>query len=123
MKNAIIAGIVVIFILIVILLLVYMKADFNASVIDEGNVREIVIDAKRFEYSPNVIKIKEGERIRIKVNNLDTEHGMSIPELGFESHDEVGAEFVFDKKGTFDFYCHHYCGEGHSQMKGVIIVE
>ena len=74
-----------------------------------------------FEFSPSVIEVKEGERIRLKINSLDTEHGLSIPELGIETHDEV--EFVADKKGTFDFYCHHYCGEGHSGMKGVLIVE
>jgi len=113
-------GIVAIFIIIV-LLLVNLKTDIHANVVNEGNIREIIIDAKMFEFSPSVIEVKEGERIRLKINSLDTEHGLSIPELGIETHDEV--EFVADKKGTFDFYCHHYCGEGHSGMKGVLIVE
>src|SRR3989344_5137032 len=113
-KIIIIAGIIIIFIFIASLLFINSRKSINASVIDDSNVREITIDAKRFEYNPNVIKIKEGEKIRLKINNIDGEHGFSIPELGIEVHDEKGTVFVADEKGTFDFYCHHYCGSGHS---------
>jgi len=124
MRKTITAGIItVIFVIIIVLLVINLKARINARVIDEENVREITIDAKRFEFNPDVIKVKEGERIRLKVNNIDFEHGLSIPEFGIEVHDEEGVEFIADKKGTFEFYCHHYCGSGHSEMKGVLIVE
>ena len=122
-KIIIIVGIIIIFTLIFGLLFVNLKAGINASVIDDSNVREITIDAKRFEYNPDVIKIKWGEIVRLKINNIDGEHGFSIPELGIEVHDEKGTVFVADEKGTFDFYCHHYCGSGHSGMKGVLVVE
>jgi len=122
-RKIIIAGIAVIFVVTAILLLVNLKTGIHASVVNEGNVREITIDAKRFEFNPNVIKIKEGEAVRLKINNIDGEHGFSIPELGIEVHDEKGTLFIADKKGTFDFYCHHYCGSGHGGMKGVLIVE
>ena len=112
---------VIVAIVFVILLLVYTKANINAHVIDEGNVREIVIDAKQFEFNPNVIKVKEGERVRIKINNLDVEHAISIPEFGIDIHGE--GEFVAKKKGNFSFSCHIYCGSGHEAMKGVLIVE
>mgnify|MGYP001578281824 FL=1 len=74
-----------------------------------------------FEFNPNVIKVKEGERIKLIINSLDVEHSISIPELRIDIHDE--GIFVVDKKGTFDFYCHTYCGNGHGAMKGVLIVE
>ena len=122
-RKIIIAGIAVIFVVTAILLLVNLKIGIHASVVNEGNVREITIDAKRFEYNPDVIKIKVGEAVRLKINNIEGEHGFSIPELGIEVHDEKEVEFIADKKGTFDFYCHHYCGSGHSGMKGVLIVE
>ena len=118
-----IVGITALFVFIMILSLVYTKSNTDAYTVYGGNAREIVIDAKRFEFIPNVIKVKEGEKIKLKINNIDAEHGISIPELGFEVHAESEEEFVFDKKGTFDFYCHHYCGSGHSAMTGVIIVE
>ena len=119
MKKIVIA--VIVAIVFVILLLVYTKANINAHVIDEGNVREIVIDTKQFEYNPNVIKVKEGEKIKLKINSLDVEHSINIPELGIMIHGE--GVFVADKKGTFNFSCHTYCGIGHDAMKGVLIVE
>lgn len=120
MKRIIITIIIIIF--VNTLVLINLRGNVNAPAIDERNIREIVIDAKRFEYNPNVITIKYGEKIRFKINNLDdAQHGFSIPELGIEVHDEI--EFVANKKGRFYFYCHHYCGSGHSSMKGEIIIE
>src|SRR3989344_6504417 len=93
-RKIIIAGIAVIFVVTAILLLVNLKTGIHASVVNEGNVREITIDAKRFEYNPNVIKVKEGERIRLKINNIEGEHGFSIPELEIEVHDEDDVQII-----------------------------
>ena len=122
-KKLIISGFLLIFVATAILLIINLKGAVNPYVINEDDAREIIIDAKRFEYSPDVVRIKEGEKIKLSVNNLDGEHGFSIPELDLEVHDEEGVIFVANKKGTFDFYCHHYCGSGHSNMKGVLIIE
>ncbi len=84
------------------------------------NVREINLDAKRFEYTPSTITIKKGEKVRIIVNNLDTTHGIKIPDLGISGIDSV--EFTADKTGTFDFYCNDYCGQGHPDMQGRLVV-
>lgn len=85
------------------------------------DIREIMIDVKRFEFIPETIKVKQGEIIRIKINNLDTTHGIRIPELGVSGNDVI--EFTADKKGTFTFYCNNYCGKNHPNMKGKIIVK
>ena len=122
MKNKlIIFGSLLIFILLIFLLIFNFKSVVNAKIIDNGDVREIVVDAKQFEFTPNVIHVKEGEKIRIKINNLDVEHAISIPELGIDIHGE--GEFVAGKKGNFSFSCHIYCGSGHSSMQGVLVVE
>ena len=122
MKNKlIIFGSLLIFIILISLLIFNFKTIVNAKIIDNGDVREIVVDAKMFEFNPNIIKVKEGERVRIKINNLDVEHAISIPELGIDIHGE--GEFVAGKKGNFSFSCHIYCGSGHSSMQGVLIVE
>ena len=31
-------------------------------------------------------------------------------------------EFTADKAGTFNFYCNNYCGQGHPDMSGVLVV-
>jgi len=120
-RKILVAGIVIIFIILIFLLIFNFKQVVNSKVIDNGNVREITVDAKQFEFNPNIIKVKEGEKIRIKINNLDVEHAISIPELGIDIHDE--GEFVAEKKGNFSFSCHVYCGSGHENMKGVLVVE
>ena len=120
-KKLIIFVSLFIFIILIFLLIFNFKSVTSAKVIDNGNVREITVNAKQFEFNPNVIKVKEGERVRIKINNLDVEHAISIPELGIDIHGE--GEFVAGKKGNFSFSCHIYCGSGHSSMQGVLVVE
>jgi len=120
-RKILVAGVVIIFISLIFLLIFNFKSVTIAKVIDNGNVREIVVDAKMFEFNPSIIKVKEGEKIRIKMNNLDVEHSIYIPELDVHIHDE--GEFVAEKKGNFTFSCHTYCGSGHENMKGILIVE
>jgi len=90
---------------------------------DDNNkkVRHIVIDAKWFEFNPDKITIKQGENVMLMINNIDVLHGINIPELGLRGSDVI--EFTADKKGEFDFYCDNFCGEGHREMVGKIIVE
>lgn len=87
----------------------------------EDVVREISIDAKRFEFNPRTITVKEGEKIKLTINNLDTTHGINIPDLGVSGFNSL--EFTADKKGEFTFYCNNFCGSGHDAMQGKIIVE
>ncbi len=122
MKRLVITGSIIIFIIVIVLFTFNLKTKINANIVNEENYdREITIDAKMFEFNPDVIRVKEGEKIKLKINSLDIEHSISIPELDIDIHGE--GEFVADKKGTFDFSCHTYCGSGHGAMKGVLIVE
>lgn len=94
----------------------------TGSTVEENNqVKHIVIDAKWYEFSPNTIRIKEGDKVMLMINNLDTTHGITIPELGVSGNDVV--EFTATKKGEFDFYCNNFCGPDHRDMIGKIIVE
>lgn len=120
-KRRLFIGLVIFFIAIFFLLIFNFKTGISGFVIGGGVDREIIVDAKRFEFTPSVIKVKEGERIKLKLNNIDMEHSISIPELEIDIHGE--GVFVADKKGEFEFYCHTYCGSGHEAMKGVLIVE
>ncbi len=85
------------------------------------NINTITIQAERFEYTPNVVKVKKGERVRIIVESKDATHGIAIPDLGVSGLDSV--EFIANKGGMFAFICPTYCGEGHKEMSGTLIVE
>jgi heme/copper-type cytochrome/quinol oxidase subunit 2 len=91
----------------------------NAAV--QTGVREIIIDANSFTFTPAVVKVKEGERVSITVRNVDKTHGISIP--AFSARGIESVEFVASKKGNYPFYCATYCGSGHRDMQGTIIVE
>jgi cytochrome c oxidase subunit II len=86
-----------------------------------NEVREITIDAKRFEFSHPVIEVAQGERVRIKINNQDTTHGIFIPDLNVNGIDSV--EFTADRVGEFPYRCATKCGSGHLDMTGKIVVK
>ena len=83
--------------------------------------RLISLHAARFQYTPNVITVKKGERVKITLTNTDTTHGIVIPDLSVSGIDSV--EFTPDRAGTFEFRCPTFCGSGHGGMKGTLIVE
>lgn len=93
----------------------------SAVIQADGNTKIISITAKKYDYTPGTITVKKGEHVKIVVENKDTEHGIVIPDLNVRGINSV--EFNADKAGTFEFYCPTFCGSGHREMKGKLIVE
>ena len=91
---------------------------FNTDITSE---KIISLDAQWFEFTPNEIKVAQGEKITLIINNMDVDHGINIPELGISENEKV--TFVADKKGEFYFYCNNFCGVDHDKMIGKIIIE
>jgi len=86
----------------------------------------IKVTAKKFEYSPNEITVKKGMPVTLEFTSLDRLHGFNCPDLGIRSDIVPGkinrVRFVPQKTGTFPFHCDNFCGEGHENMTGNIIV-
>lgn len=100
------------------------KDKIDNSVQEEAkttSLAELTINASRFAFSPKVIKVKEGDRVKIRVYNTDTKHGIFIPDFNVRGEEYV--EFTATKKGRYTFYCGTYCGSGHPTMQGTLIVE
>ena len=89
--------------------------------------REIKMTAKKYEFSPAEIRVKQGERVRLLITATDRKHGIQIEELGIKTELPVGketaVEFTAPKPGTYEFKCSVRCGWRHSWMKGTLIVE
>jgi len=89
-------------------------------------VQEFVMTAKNWSFDPGTITVKQGERVRFKIKSVDVEHGFALPDFGIdkklEPGKEVVVEFVADKKGEFSFYCSVFCGQGHREMTGKLVV-
>ena len=102
---------------------------FSAVTICAADQKEIVIKitAKKFEYSPSSIKIKKGIPVIFELTSLDTRHGFNCPKLGVRTDIEPGkvsrVRILAQKAGVYGFHCDIFCGSGHEDMYGKIIVE
>lgn len=87
----------------------------------------IEVTAKKWEFIPSTITVKQGQRVRLNIQSIDVTHGLAIPDfdisLRLEPGTSASTEFIADKKGTFSFFCNVLCGEGHKDMRGTLIVE
>ena len=94
----------------------------------ENQGRIIDLEAYNFGFNPTEIKVKQGEVITLNIKSTSGIHGVKIKELGLSSGtiadgEEKSITFTADKKGTLNFYCNVYCGDGHREMQGKITVE
>ncbi len=93
----------------------------------EETERIISITAKKFEYNPSILELKLGEPVVIELKSLDRKHGFKVPALGLETVVKGGettrVRIVPDKVGEFPFHCSVFCGSGHEDMVGKIVVK
>ena len=94
-----------------------------------GQTKQVIkITAKKFEYSPNEIRIKKGVPVILEFTSLDRVHGFTVPDLGgiratIEPGTVTQVRIMAPKAGTYEFHCDLFCGDGHEDMTGKIIVE
>ena len=92
-----------------------------------GDTREVIVTAKKYEYDPAVITVKKGDRVKLIVTAVDHDHGLKIEAFHIDQllkkGESTNIEFSADVAGTFPFQCSHFCGLGHKGMKGELIVE
>ncbi|HVN05121.1 MAG TPA: cupredoxin domain-containing protein [Bryobacteraceae bacterium] len=90
-------------------------------------VTEIKMTAKKYEFDPSQIKVKQGDHVRLIITATDRDHGIKIAAFHIEQELKKGEpttiEFTADKTGTFPFECSKFCGLGHKRMKGELVVE
>ena len=107
-------------------------------------VQVIRVTAKKYEFDPSPIRVKQGTKVRLNITATDHAHGFKIspfpdgaeksgdPGLVFSSPQDctkiekgqtATVEFVAQKSGTYSFRCCVVCGFHHHSMKGELIVE
>lgn len=93
----------------------------------KSSVKSFDVTAKKWEFNPHTIGVRLGDTVRLIVKSEDVSHGFSIPDFKVNQTINAGEtatiEFVADKKGSFTFSCSVYCGTGHGNMKGTLIVQ
>ena len=83
--------------------------------------------AKRFSWEPAEIQVTVGERVRLVLRTADGLHGIELKKFKISKeiprgNKPVTLEFTADEAGRFPFLCSEYCGDGHDDMKGVLVV-
>lgn len=93
----------------------------------DAPVQKISMTAKQFEYTPEVVLVKQGTHVILEIESLDVTHGFKIDQYGINvtipEKTKVTVEFYAREPGTYPFKCSHFCGVGHFGMNGKIVVE
>ena len=88
---------------------------------------EIAIQAMKFDFTPETVKVKRGEPVTLVLTSIDRIHGFKMPDFGIRTDIVPGEErritITPEKAGTFVFFCDVFCGDGHEEMSGTLIVE
>ena len=105
---------------------VFVSADIRPSAqTDEPRVIEIT--ARRFAFEPAEVEATVGEHLQLVVRSADGVHGLEIKKLKIKKEVPRGGEpvtidFTATTEGTFPILCSEYCGKGHNDMTGMLIV-
>jgi cytochrome c oxidase subunit 2 len=89
--------------------------------------RIIQVIARKFEFEPSRIDVTEGERVRLVVSSADGVHGIAIKKFKVSKivprgKEPVTIDFVATAPGTFPILCSEFCGDGHDDMMGTLVV-
>ena len=108
------------------------------------NANVVEVSAKKYEYNPSQIHVKQGAKVELRITATDHSHGFKMgtfpdgsnehgsPGLAFTSPQDcwkiekgqsLTIEFVAQTAGTYSFKCCVRCGTGHGGMKGQLIVD
>ena len=97
-----------------------------AVTIAAPRVRTIKVVAKKWDFVPNVIKVKKGESVVLKFTAPEVPMGFNLPDFNVRADivpgKAVRVPLTPDKAGTFTFLCDVFCGEGHESMHGRFVV-
>lgn len=89
--------------------------------------KEFSITARQWEFSPSSITVQQGDRVMFHITSVDVTHGFAIPDFNVNvslvPNEMKTIEFIADKQGTFGFFCSIFCGSGHANMVGQLMVE
>ena len=107
--------------------------DEGEAVADEGAaasekpLKRIKMVAENWRWSPKVIRVTQGTRVKIEFESFDASRAFVLKAYGLKvklpQGRPVKVDFIADKKGEFRWRCGRPCGNGCAKMTGRLIVE
>jgi cytochrome c oxidase subunit 2 len=90
-------------------------------------IKSFSLTAKKWEFSPSSITVNKGDTVKLSIKSIDVTHGFSLPDFNVNAtlkpNETTEVTFIADKTGTFSFFCSVFCGAGHTDMNGTLIVK
>lgn len=76
----------------------------------DSPVKEFVVIGQNFSFTPNLITVKKGDKVKITFKNVSGFHDFKIDDYGIvtrqsKSPSQEVLEFTADKTGSFQYYC------------------
>ncbi len=104
-----------------------IASPFHARAGETSEPRVVAITARRFEFVPKEITLKQGESVTLRLTSEDVTHGFFMKVLGIDAVIEPGqptdVTITPQTTGSFTTICDHFCGEGHGNMHMTIVVQ
>ena len=98
-----------------------------ARLLAAENPNEVSVVAMKFNFTPETVKAKVGQPLTFVLTSLDRIHGFKMPDFGIRTDimpfEETRVTITPQKAGTFAFFCDIFCGDGHEDMGGTLVVE
>ena len=86
----------------------------------------ITMTADQFSFDPPVLRVNQGDRVRLTLHAADVVHGFYLDAYGLQTRVEPGlsqqVEFVAAQAGKFRYRCSVSCGGLHPFMIGELVV-
>ncbi|HEX9331155.1 MAG TPA: c-type cytochrome, partial [Anaerolineales bacterium] len=78
-------------------------------------------------WNPDVIKAQVGKPLHLRLTSDDVVHGFAVGQMEMEGVDVLPGKvtdvtLMFEKPGTYTFFCTRWCGVNHWRMRGSIEV-
>jgi cytochrome c oxidase subunit II len=92
----------------------------------ESKPRVIKVIARKFVFVPAEIRVKKGETVVLQFTAPEVPMGFNFPDSSARADIIPGKVSTLrltpDKTGSFTFACDVFCGSGHEDMAGTLIV-
>lgn len=96
------------------------------GLIAQAQERSIDIVARKFEFVPAEITLKLGQPVTLRFTAPEVTMGINLADFAQRADIVPGQvatlRFTPDKAGRFTFVCDIFCGTGHEDMSGVLVV-
>lgn len=103
------------------------QLDINQIQASTNQIKEINVVARQWNFEPAEITVNRGDKVRLNITSDDVPHGFAIREYNINKIISPGQtaaiEFTADQPGEFTFYCSVFCGQGHKDQTGKLIVK